>query len=73
MSPTTAAQLRAMLAEVIDHGTGTAAAIDGYEAAGKTGTARKPQEGGGYGYPRQLPLHLDVRRASCRPTTPSCR
>ncbi len=46
--PTTAAQLRAMLAEVIDHGTGTAAAIDGYEAAGKTGTARKPQDGGGY-------------------------
>ena len=51
VSPTTAAQLRAMLAEVIDHGTGTAAAIDGYEAAGKTGTARKPQEGGGYGAP----------------------
>jgi cell division protein FtsI (penicillin-binding protein 3) len=51
VSPTTAAQLRAMLAEVIDHGTGTAAAIDGYEAAGKTGTARKPQEGGGYGSP----------------------
>jgi cell division protein FtsI (penicillin-binding protein 3) len=48
VSPTTAAQLRAMLAEVIDHGTGTAAAIDGYDAAGKTGTARKPQEGGGY-------------------------
>ena len=37
-----------MLAEVVDHGTGTDAAIDGYEAAGKTGTARKPQEGGGY-------------------------
>ena len=37
-----------MLAEVIDHGTGTAAAIDGYEAAGKTGTARKPQDGGTY-------------------------
>jgi cell division protein FtsI (penicillin-binding protein 3) len=48
VSPTTAEQMRAMLAEVIDHGTGTAAAIDGYEAAGKTGTARKPQEGGDY-------------------------
>ena len=48
VSPTTAAQMRAMLTEVIDHGTGTAAAIDGYDAAGKTGTARKPQEGGGY-------------------------
>jgi cell division protein FtsI (penicillin-binding protein 3) len=48
VSPTTASQLRAMLTEVIEHGTGRAAAIDGYAAAGKTGTARKPQEGGGY-------------------------
>ena len=63
VSPTTAAQLRAMLAEVIDHGTGKAAAIDGYDAAGKTGTARKPQPGGGYrDAAGQLPLHLDLRR-----------
>jgi cell division protein FtsI (penicillin-binding protein 3) len=48
VSPTTAAQMRAMLAEVIRTGTGQAAAIEGYDAAGKTGTARKPQEGGGY-------------------------
>jgi cell division protein FtsI (penicillin-binding protein 3) len=48
VSPTTAAQMRAMLAEVIDTGTGEAAAIEGYDAAGKTGTARKPQAGGGY-------------------------
>jgi cell division protein FtsI (penicillin-binding protein 3) len=48
VSPTTAAQLRAMLTEVIENGTGRAAAIEGYDAAGKTGTARKPQEGGGY-------------------------
>lgn len=48
VSPTTAAQLRAMLAEVIENGTGEAAAIEGYDAGGKTGTARKPQEGGGY-------------------------
>jgi cell division protein FtsI (penicillin-binding protein 3) len=48
VSPTTAAQLRAMLTEVITSGTGRAAAIDGYTAAGKTGTARKPQPGGGY-------------------------
>ena len=48
VSPTTAAELRAMLTEVITSGTGQAAAIDGYTAAGKTGTARKPQPGGGY-------------------------
>ncbi|HEX5945346.1 MAG TPA: penicillin-binding protein 2 [Acidimicrobiales bacterium] len=52
VSPTTAAQLRAMLTEVIDQGTGEAADIEGYDVAGKTGTARKPQpEGGGYENP----------------------
>src|SRR5918994_161957 len=48
VSPTTAAQVRDMLAEAVATGTGEAAAIDGYDAAGKTGTARKPQKGGGY-------------------------
>jgi cell division protein FtsI (penicillin-binding protein 3) len=48
VSPTTAAQVRAMLAEAVANGTGTAAQIDGYQVAGKTGTARKPQPGGGY-------------------------
>ncbi|MBN2622754.1 MAG: penicillin-binding protein 2, partial [Acidimicrobiales bacterium] len=48
VSPTTASQMRAMLTEVIENGTGREAAIDGYAAAGKTGTARKPQPDGGY-------------------------
>src|ERR687891_1190387 len=48
VSPTPAAQVRKMLAEAVAAGTGEAAAIDGYETAGKTGTARKPQPGGGY-------------------------
>jgi cell division protein FtsI (penicillin-binding protein 3) len=48
VSPTTAAQMREMLTQVIASGTGKAAAIEGYEGAGKTGTARKPQPGGGY-------------------------
>jgi cell division protein FtsI (penicillin-binding protein 3) len=48
VAPTTAAQVRDMLAQVVATGTGEAAAIDGYDAAGKTGTARKPQKGGGY-------------------------
>ena len=48
VSPTTAAQVREMLAQAVTSGTGKAAAIEGYHAAGKTGTARKPQPGGGY-------------------------
>jgi cell division protein FtsI (penicillin-binding protein 3) len=48
VSPITASQMRDMLTQVITDGTGRAAAIDGYAVAGKTGTARKPQPGGGY-------------------------
>ena len=48
MSPTTAAYVREMLAQAVTSGTGKAAAIEGYDVAGKTGTARKPQPGGGY-------------------------
>lgn len=46
VSARTAEQVNAMLQQVVEHGTGTAAAIDGYTVAGKTGTARKPFAGG---------------------------
>jgi len=48
VSPATAALVREMMASVVEEGTGEAAAIDGYEVAGKTGTARKPAPDGGY-------------------------
>jgi cell division protein FtsI (penicillin-binding protein 3) len=45
VSPATAAHVAAALHEVVRTGTGTAAAVPGYEVAGKTGTARKVVEG----------------------------
>jgi len=49
VSPTVAAQLNAMLQNVVSGGTGTSAAVPGYKVAGKTGTAEKPSPYGGYG------------------------
>ena len=48
VSETTAGQMTEMMTNVVDQGTGEAAAVEGYPVAGKTGTARKPQPGGGY-------------------------
>jgi cell division protein FtsI (penicillin-binding protein 3) len=45
ISTRTAQQMTAMLSEVVRVGTGTAAQIDGYTVAGKTGTAKKPLNG----------------------------
>ncbi|HEV8602086.1 MAG TPA: penicillin-binding protein 2, partial [Gaiellaceae bacterium] len=48
MSTRTAKQVRKMLREVVEEGSGTAAQVPGYHIAGKTGTAAKPDERGGY-------------------------
>ncbi|MEY2460596.1 MAG: hypothetical protein QOG30_2426 [Acidimicrobiaceae bacterium] len=48
VSTQTAAEVRDMMEQVVITGTGTEASIDGYTVAGKTGTARIPQPGGGY-------------------------
>jgi cell division protein FtsI (penicillin-binding protein 3) len=47
ISAKTAAQMRAILAQVVTDGTGAQAAVPGYRPAGKTGTARIPQGTGG--------------------------
>ena len=54
VSSTTATAVRAMLEEAVhgEAGTGGLAQVDGYRVAGKTGTARKPAEGGA-GYSNQ--------------------
>ena len=41
VSPTTAALMRQMMQGVVLHGTGRKAVLEGYSAAGKTGTAQK--------------------------------
>lgn len=48
ISDQSAREMRAILQNVVANGTGAAAQVDGYDVAGKTGTARKAQPGGGY-------------------------
>ncbi len=48
ISPQTARDVRHMLRDVVEEGSGTAAQVPGYRIAGKTGTAAKPDEMGGY-------------------------
>jgi cell division protein FtsI (penicillin-binding protein 3) len=49
LSPAVARQLMAMLVNVVAEGTGTLAHVPGYNVAGKTGTANKPDPAtGGY-------------------------
>jgi cell division protein FtsI (penicillin-binding protein 3) len=48
VSPETAQQVRSMMVEVVENGTGQRAKVPGYAVGGKTGTARKPQDTGTY-------------------------
>jgi cell division protein FtsI (penicillin-binding protein 3) len=48
LSPRVAHQVMAMMRDVVVEGTGQEAALPGYQVAGKTGTAAKPDPSGGY-------------------------
>lgn len=48
VSAQTAEQVRDMLVEAVNEGTGKRAQVAGYSVGGKTGTARKPQDTGTY-------------------------
>lgn len=54
ISPETAASMRQMLLTVVEDGTGDAAAVPGYRAWGKTGTARVSRENPTYPYDAYL-------------------
>jgi len=57
-------QLMSMLRDVVIEGTGTEAEVDGYEVAGKTGTAAKPDPRGGYSTSRYVASFVGVVPAS---------
>jgi cell division protein FtsI (penicillin-binding protein 3) len=59
-----ASQLMAMLKNVVAEGTGTLAVVPGYQVAGKTGTAAKPDERGGYSDSRYVASFVGIVPAS---------
>jgi cell division protein FtsI/penicillin-binding protein 2 len=64
VSPRIAQQLMMMLKDVVAEGTGTYAAIPGYQVAGKTGTAQKPDSHGGYATGRYVASFVGAVPAS---------
>jgi cell division protein FtsI (penicillin-binding protein 3) len=56
--------LMTMLKDVVAEGTGTYAAIPGYQVAGKTGTAQKPDPHGGYSLDKYVASFVGVVPAS---------
>jgi cell division protein FtsI (penicillin-binding protein 3) len=59
-----ASEIMAMLKNVVAEGTGTLAAVPGYQVAGKTGTAAKPDPQGGYSDTRYVASFVGVVPAS---------
>lgn len=59
-----AGQVLDMLREAVVEGSGEAAAVPGYEVAGKTGTAAKPDPAGGYSDTRYVASFVGIVPAS---------
>ncbi len=57
-------QLMSMMRDVVLEGTGTEAAVEGYQVAGKTGTAAKPDPRGGYSTSRYVASFVGAVPAS---------
>ena len=55
-----AAELMRMMKDVVAEGTGQYAAIQGYQVAGKTGTAQKPDSHGGYATGRYVASFVGI-------------
>jgi cell division protein FtsI (penicillin-binding protein 3) len=64
VSPKIASQLMVMLKDVVAEGTGQYAAMPGYQVAGKTGTAQKPDSHGGYATGRYVASFVGIVPAS---------
>jgi cell division protein FtsI/penicillin-binding protein 2 len=64
VSPQVAALILSMLREVVVEGSGELAAVPGYETAGKTGTAAKPDPVGGYSDTRYVSSFVGIVPAS---------
>jgi len=64
VSPKIAKQLMSMLKDVVAEGTGQYAAMPGYQVAGKTGTAQKPDSRGGYATGRYVASFVGIVPAS---------
>jgi cell division protein FtsI (penicillin-binding protein 3) len=59
-----AAELMTMMRDVVAEGTGIYAAIPGYQVAGKTGTAQKPDPHGGYSLDKYVASFVGIVPAS---------
>ncbi len=60
VSDEAAAEMREMLAGVVEHGTGVPAQLNGYSAGGKTGTAQKVDATGHYSHSKYVASFIGI-------------